>query len=567
MQWNWANKQQSKQSVFFSGTSITSQTEKSLFGRFIEITQKYFKDTSNEILQLLDVPKVIVIGAESSGKSSLLENIIKCPVFPRNTNICTKQPIRLILKTALSKSDSEYKITYNNHSEFIDDKNQIMDRITNIMSKLEPDTISEDVINIEITDVNLPNFEFYDLPGIRAYPPKMAEQTTKLAEKYLQQHNTIVLCVVPATIPRMTSYSPIALIKKHNKENNTIITLTMADRIQPINIYDLLIKRLINQTDEFDQNEFAGCTSIINRAHSDVNSLEDNDLYETEWFNTNILQGIPPDFPEDNIQLIKRNLSISNLVLILDNIYNQFIKINWIPNNIKILNTKLIEIEYSIFDLGFDPSNKLDTFNDVYYNHIIPTLNQQLELSPSKIIYTNYKDNQIFLPIDIINGCVDHIQRSDTDYHNIISNTMNKLNSQLATYDNIEKLNIVRFENFNKKIICELSCNFDQIFKQLYMDSNSILIYYLITNCVFDNTVESYNDSLNKLKTCQFIKNLKKLSFAKSLEIVLSKFQSYDEYLNLSESDQIKNNRFQLYSARDDVKKTIDIMDNFNNEF
>ena len=62
-----------------------------------------------------EVPKVIVIGAESSGKSSLLENITKCPIFPRNTSICTRQPIHLKLSKLEEDENPEYKIIYENN--------------------------------------------------------------------------------------------------------------------------------------------------------------------------------------------------------------------------------------------------------------------------------------------------------------------------------------------------------------------------------------------------------------------------------------------------------------------
>ena len=46
----------------------------------------------------LELPKVIVIGGKSAGKSSLLENITKCSVFPRDRDLCTKRPVKLQLK-------------------------------------------------------------------------------------------------------------------------------------------------------------------------------------------------------------------------------------------------------------------------------------------------------------------------------------------------------------------------------------------------------------------------------------------------------------------------------------
>lgn len=40
-------------------------------------------------------PKVVVLGSESAGKSSLLENLMKCPVFPRNRSQAAALPDNL----------------------------------------------------------------------------------------------------------------------------------------------------------------------------------------------------------------------------------------------------------------------------------------------------------------------------------------------------------------------------------------------------------------------------------------------------------------------------------------
>lgn len=43
------------------------------------------------------LPQIVVIGDECAGKSSLLESITKCSVFPRDERVCTRMPIRLRL--------------------------------------------------------------------------------------------------------------------------------------------------------------------------------------------------------------------------------------------------------------------------------------------------------------------------------------------------------------------------------------------------------------------------------------------------------------------------------------
>ena len=46
----------------------------------------------------IDLPRIVVIGDESAGKSSTLERIAMADVLPRNTGICTRQPIVLKLR-------------------------------------------------------------------------------------------------------------------------------------------------------------------------------------------------------------------------------------------------------------------------------------------------------------------------------------------------------------------------------------------------------------------------------------------------------------------------------------
>ena len=126
----WNSKKQSKLvSNFFEGKSFIINAATSLYGEFINILKNTF---NNKIIDQLNIPKIIVIGAESSGKSSLLESIIKCPIFPRNTTICTKQPIHLILKTANTNEEISYIIKHNNISTNIE-KKDILQKITEII--------------------------------------------------------------------------------------------------------------------------------------------------------------------------------------------------------------------------------------------------------------------------------------------------------------------------------------------------------------------------------------------------------------------------------------------------
>ena len=179
----WTNNaQKSKSSEFFKGFNIFDKLNNSMFGKVIKtITNHLSKD---EIKQFT-LPKVVVIGNESTGKSSLLENITKCQIFPRDNKLCTKCPIHVKLNNGVTN----YSISYfaddsEQINKIIDNKNDIYKEVKTILDNISADDISENEITINITDSDVPVFEFYDLPGIRTYPPEAAEITTNMYSQY-----------------------------------------------------------------------------------------------------------------------------------------------------------------------------------------------------------------------------------------------------------------------------------------------------------------------------------------------------------------------------------------------
>lgn len=388
-------KKQTIVSDFLQGINIFGFLSNSVYGKIKQTFNDIFTadDAKNYVL-----PKVIVIGNESTGKSSLLENITKCQLFPRDSKLCTKCPIRV----KLNNGQSKYVVSYLETSDTIPsktttkiinlkNKNEIYQVIKHYMENLPLDHISENEITIDITDNDIPTFEFYDLPGIRTYPISAAETTTKLCEKYLSDKNSIVLCVVPATTTRLTSCQSIALISKMKMEENCILALTMADRLQPENIEDLLIKRIIKTSDEINGLNFAGYISVVNRVHSDILTLQDNDLIEQKWFNDNILQCIPDEYMSYEKE-IKDNITVFNLITKMDELYNKFIHNNWKPTILSSIENKLnhLNIEYNELgdkDIDHTKLNKIiNEFINKLFKNMFDHVFEQKSFSNIKVV-------------------------------------------------------------------------------------------------------------------------------------------------------------------------------------
>ena len=167
MSWFFNNSEESKTSDFFKGINIFDKLKKSIYGKIKKSIKNIFEyDFTKDYI----LPKIIVMGNESSGKSCLLENIIKCQIFPRGTGICTKCPIHLKLITS---NTNRYSVTINDKEIIIENKNEIYDIVKDNMELTYKEII------ISISEKNLPTF---DLPGIVSYPPEDAEKTRNITK-------------------------------------------------------------------------------------------------------------------------------------------------------------------------------------------------------------------------------------------------------------------------------------------------------------------------------------------------------------------------------------------------
>ena len=54
------------------------------------------------------LPKIVVVGGQSSGKSSVLEAVVGRDFLPRGTGIVTRRPLELQLETAADPNAKEY---------------------------------------------------------------------------------------------------------------------------------------------------------------------------------------------------------------------------------------------------------------------------------------------------------------------------------------------------------------------------------------------------------------------------------------------------------------------------
>ena len=183
--------------------------------------QDVFNTIGSEHIQL---PQIVVVGSQSSGKSSVLESIVGRDFLPRGTGIITRRPLILQLvnvsenESSLRSSD-EGTLGLTEWAKFLHTKNKVYTDFNEVRREIEVETerlsgdkkgICPDPINLKIFSTRVVNLTLVDLPGLTKVPvgdqPEDIEvQIRNILLKYISNPNSIILAVTAANTDFATS--------------------------------------------------------------------------------------------------------------------------------------------------------------------------------------------------------------------------------------------------------------------------------------------------------------------------------------------------------------------------
>ena len=145
-------------------TEIIEDTEN--FKKLVTFVDK-LRDTGLD--DQIDMPRIAVLGAQSSGKSSLLEAIVGMNFLPRGSGVVTRRPLELRL--VRTNKGETYGVFKQNKKKFTDFKN-IHDEIQKLTDQLcgTNKNIVDKPIVLSIFSQNCPDLTVIDLPGITRIP-------------------------------------------------------------------------------------------------------------------------------------------------------------------------------------------------------------------------------------------------------------------------------------------------------------------------------------------------------------------------------------------------------------
>uniref|UniRef100_A0A8C8VPX7 Interferon-induced GTP-binding protein Mx n=1 Tax=Pelusios castaneus TaxID=367368 RepID=A0A8C8VPX7_9SAUR len=159
----------------------------------------------------LALPKIAVIGDQSSGKSSVLE-ALSGVALPRGSGIVTRCPLVLRLKKLAPQKQWKGKISYRDINEELHDPTEVEKEIRKAQNAMagEGVGISQELISLEISSPHVPDLTLIDLPGIARVavgnqPQDIGEQIKKLIKTFIAKQESINLVVVPSNVDIATT--------------------------------------------------------------------------------------------------------------------------------------------------------------------------------------------------------------------------------------------------------------------------------------------------------------------------------------------------------------------------
>ncbi|WFD18879.1 mitochondrial dynamin GTPase Msp1 [Malassezia caprae] len=191
----------------------------------------------------LVLPSIVVIGSQSSGKSSVLESIVGHEFLPKGNNMVTRRPIELTL-VHVSK-DREPADGIVEYGEFpgtgmgkITDFTKIQKILYDMnMSVPQHECVSESPIELHIHSPDVPDLSLIDLPGYvqlssMDQPEELREKIAGLCNKYIKEPN-VILAVCAADVDLANSPALRASRKVDPLGLRTIGVVTKMDLVSP----------------------------------------------------------------------------------------------------------------------------------------------------------------------------------------------------------------------------------------------------------------------------------------------------------------------------------------------
>ncbi|XP_054919161.1 dynamin-1 isoform X3 [Dermacentor andersoni] len=219
----------------------------------------------------LDLPQIAVVGGQSAGKSSVLENFVGRDFLPRGSGIVTRRPLVL----QLINCNTEY-------GEFLHCRGKKFTDFDAIRKEIEDETdrvtgsnkgISSVPINLRVYSPLVLNLTLVDLPGLTKVPvgdqpADIESQIREMILQFIRKENCLILAVTSANQDLATS-DALKIAKEVDPEGlRTIGVITKLDLMdEGTDARDILENKLLPLR--------RGYVGVVNRSQKDIEGKKD----------------------------------------------------------------------------------------------------------------------------------------------------------------------------------------------------------------------------------------------------------------------------------------------------
>ncbi|XP_035262234.1 dynamin-2 isoform X1 [Anguilla rostrata] len=219
----------------------------------------------------LDLPQIAVVGGQSAGKSSVLENFVGRDFLPRGSGIVTRRP--LILQLVHNKAE---------YAEFLHCKGRKFVDFEEVRMEIEAETdritgsnkgISPIPINLRVYSPHVLNLTLIDLPGMTKVavgdqPLDIEHQIRDMLLQFITKDSCLILAVTPANTDLANS-DALKIAKEVDPQGlRTIGVITKLDLMdEGTDARDILENKLLPLR--------RGYIGVVNRSQKDIDGRKD----------------------------------------------------------------------------------------------------------------------------------------------------------------------------------------------------------------------------------------------------------------------------------------------------
>lgn len=353
----------------------------------INLNQKL---TSLGIDDTIKLPSIVVLGDQSTGKSSLIEKISNIKV-PKAAGLCTRTPIRIQLSSGRPPL-REWECSISIEERYTYDKSSKLKRITKAnpfgpwqllpepsttpiettqdRTKLiglihvaqtlvldpdrkpgsthegSPDNLerfSPNVILINISFGHCPNLSFVDLPGViqvseRGQPEYYTRLVENLARQWARDDNTCVLLVLPM-VHDVSNSKSYAIVQSEQAHNHCMAVFTKPDLAQEEQRQDYLTRYFGEEAEE--ELEYGHQVVMLQDTEDSISDGAEISFFSQKPWST-------------LSAAMRKRLGVTNLTTLLREILFQ--KTNEaLPENLTKVSDRIAQVEEKLKDMPAPP--------------------------------------------------------------------------------------------------------------------------------------------------------------------------------------------------------------------